>query len=135
MLGALSLGCGPGNTAQNGGGKGVSGAACVGCLGCDWVKEAGDSRVPLPAAQRVLSSLYIKVKSSASLPPPWSGPVAVATDRSGDFKKAQMYIWRGHHSCCKWVLVAWVPALEQYSFLTANVLTPSPVGKESRDQG
>lgn len=60
---------------------GVSGAACVGCLGCYWVKEAGDGRVPLPAAQRALSSLSIKVKSSAPLPPPWSGPLAVATDR------------------------------------------------------
>ncbi|KAF7471850.1 Hypothetical predicted protein [Marmota monax] len=83
------------------GGKGVSCAACVGCLGCYWVKEAGDSRVPLPAAQRALSSLSIKVKSSAPLPPPRSGPVAVAADRSRNFRKAQMYNWRGHHSCCK----------------------------------
>lgn len=37
---------------------GVSGAACVGCLGCYWVKETGDSRVPLPAAQRTISSLH-----------------------------------------------------------------------------
>lgn len=114
---------------------GVSGAACVGCLGCYWVKEAGDSRVPLLAAQRALSSFSIKVKSSAPLPPPWSGPVAVATDRSRDFRKAQMYNWRGHHSCCKWVLVSWVPALEQYSFLNSNALTPSPIGKESLGQG
>lgn len=56
------------------GGLGVSGAACVGCPGCYWVGEAGDSRIPLPAAQRAPSPRAAKVKSSAPWQPPRSGP-------------------------------------------------------------
>lgn len=56
------------------GGEGVSGEACVGCPGCYWVGEAGDSRIPLPAAQRAPFPRAAKVKSSAPWLPPRSGP-------------------------------------------------------------
>lgn len=59
-------------------GMGVSGAAGVGCPRCYWVREAGDSRITLPPAQRETSLRAAKVKSSAPWPPPRSGPVAAA---------------------------------------------------------
>lgn len=97
---------------------GVNGAAGEDCPGCYWVGEPGDSRIPLPPAERATSPPAAKVKSSTRWLSPRSGPV-----RCGSPRKAGHTVGRRQAGSDSWGLRTW----GRGSFPVSNSIAPSPV--------